>query len=236
MTDTASQPIRPDVDRILRQAFPRGVMAPALDIQKSQLAAVFPRLKTRLLAIDGAAVAYERDPLGGDGWEAGDGRLPSSPGSGDRDDHPSSYYLLFLAATAEPCRVGDGETLKIGYSVALSVMAPMALVVLQHIDEDEDRFAQSIPDISPEPVEDEDGEDIEIDRFCRERLPPAGQAALERLREEVTAALDEFGFQVLPREEQSKPVPWLEVPAMPFARPVRLSVRDALFFWAVGAA
>ncbi len=229
----SSQPIRPDVDAILRQAYPRGVMAPAFDIQTSHLADVFPRLKTRFLELDGAAVGYERDPLGGRGWSAGDGRLPSGPGAGAGDDPPSSYYLFFLAATAEPCRVGDGETLKIGYSVALSVMAPLALIVLNHMDNDD--FSFSVPDIVPEEVEVSSGEEVEIGSFCRRNLSPEGVATLERLSEEITAVLEQFGFRVLPEEEQAKPIPWLEVPAMPFARPSRLSVRDALFFLAMAA-
>ncbi|HEX9736791.1 MAG TPA: hypothetical protein VGG06_32905 [Thermoanaerobaculia bacterium] len=227
----SSQAIRPDIEKVLRQAFPKGAMALALDIQKSHLADVFPRLKTRLLELDGAAVEFERDPLGGSGWAAGGGRLPKGPGRGERDDHPSSYYLFFLAATAEPCRVGDEETLKVGFSVALSVMAPMALVVLNAIEDDEDGFAYSVPDIVPEGTEDESGELVEIDLYCRRTLPAEGLAALERLREEIGAALEQFGYLVLPEEEQDKPVPWLRVPAMPFGRPRHLTVRDALFFW-----
>jgi len=233
---SADRPIRSDVDEILRRAFPEGVMAPALDIQKSHLAEVFPRLKKRLLELDGAEVAYERDPLGGSGWSAGDGRLPSEPATTtDRDYPPSSYYLFFLAATTEPCNVGDGETVKIGYSVALSVMAPMALVVLQSMEEEADGFAHTVPDITPEPIDDGSGEEMEIGHFCREVLPAQGLAAVERLREEIGGVGEEFGFRVLPDEEQDKPVPWLQVPAMPFARPAYLSVRDALFFWAMGA-
>lgn len=208
-------------------------MAPALDIQKSHLAEVFPRLKARLLELEGAAVGFERDPLGGEGWSAGRGRLPSGPATGTVRDHPSSYYLFFLAATAEPCRVDDGETLKVGYSVALSVVAPLALIVLNHMEIDDEHFSHSVPDVTPDEVETESDEPVEIGRFCRETLPAEGLAALERLREEITATLTELGFRVLPEEEQRKPIPWLEVPAMPFARPARLSVRDALFFWAM---
>lgn len=231
---SADRPIRSDVDELLRQAFPLGVMAPALDIQKSHLAEVFPRLKARLLELGGGAVAYERDPLGGAGWNAGDGRLPSRPEiSAELDEHPSSYYLLFLTATAPSCRIGGGETLKIGYSVALSAIAPMALVVLQYMEEDEDHFAHTVPDITPEPIDDDRGEAVEIGHFCREALPPEGLAALERLRAEITATVEDFGFRMLPEEEQDKPVPWLQVPTMPFVQPARLSVRDALFFWAM---
>ncbi len=230
------QPIRPEIDALLREAFPRGVMAPALDVQDSHLAAVFPRLMKRLLELDGAAVDYERDPLGGAGWAAGDGRLPAGAGDADREDPPSSYYLFFLAATAEPCRVGDGETLKVGYSLALSVMAPVALVVLNHMEDDPDGFSHSVPDIWAEEIETGSGESMEVGRFCRATLGPEGLDALERLRGSITAAIGELGFSVLPEEEQTKPIPWLEVPAMPFARPARLTVRDALFFWAMAAA
>lgn len=233
MSGESSQPIRPDIDKALRQAFPRGVMAPALDVQKSHFADVFPRLKGKLLELDDAAVAFERDPLGGAGWSAGDGRLPSGPADTDPDDHPSSYYLLFLATTAEPCHVGNGETLKLGYSVALSVVAPMALLVLNHIEEDEEAFAHTLPDITPDTIENENGDEVEVGRYCRETLSREGLAALERLRERIAATLEEFGFCVLPEDEQAKPIPWLQVPAMPFARPSRLSVRDALFFWAM---
>ncbi len=233
MSTESSQSIHPEIDKILRQAYPQGVMAPSLDIQTSHLAEVFPRLKTNLLELDGAAIGYERDPLGGEGWSAGDGRLPPGPG-GPGGDQPASYYLLFLAATAESCRVDD-ELLKIGYSVALSVMAPAALVVLNSMDDDEDHFSQSVPDITPETVEDANGREVEIGRFCRRTLSAEGLADLERLEAEVTAAVERFGFRVMPEEELGKPVPWLQVPAMPFARPVRLSVRDALFFWAMAA-
>jgi hypothetical protein len=234
MADT--DPIRSDIDEILHQAVPRGVMAPALDIQKSHLAEVFPRLKTRLLELDGAGVDYERDPLGGDGWAAGDGPLPSGPAApGPGDDMPASYYLLFLAATAEACRVGGGDTLTVGYSVALSVMAPTALVVLNHMESDDDDFSHSVPDVMAEEVELDSGETVAIDRFCCEQLATGGVEALERLRREITEVVEGFGFSLLPEEEQNKPIPWLEVPAMPFASPVRLSVRDALFFWAMAA-
>ena len=233
MSRESPQPIRPDVEKVLREAFPRGVMAPALDVQKSYLAEVFPRLKKRLLALDGAAVAYERDPLGGSGWDAGDGRLPSGPSAGEYEERPASYYLLFLAATAEPYQIDHGLTLKVGYSVALSVMAPMALVTLNFIEDDEDHFASSVPDIAAEEIEIGNGDSIAVGDFCRERLSPQGLADLERLRGEITATVEEHGFGVLPEEEQEKPIPWLEVPAMPFARPAHLTVRDALFFWAM---
>ncbi len=233
MPTQPSQSIRPDVDAILRKAYPQGVMAPALDIQTSHLAEVFPRLKTRLLELDDAAVGYERDPLGGSGWAAGDGRLPSGPGA-PGSEHPSSYYLFFLAATAEPCRAGD-ETLTLGYSVALSVMAPAALVVLNHMESDDDDFSHSVPEINAEEVETESGEVVEVERFCRQALSPEGIAGLERLRQGILAAIEAFGYLVLPEEEQAKPIPWLQVPAMPFARPSRLTVRDALFFLAMAA-
>ena len=43
MSTESSQPIRPDIDRSLHEAFPQGVMALALDIQESHLAGVFCR-------------------------------------------------------------------------------------------------------------------------------------------------------------------------------------------------
>lgn len=233
MSTEDSQTVRADVDALLRKAYPQGLMAPAFDIQKSHLAEVFPRLKTRLLKLDDANIGYERDPLGGGGWAAGDGRLPSGP-SAPGSEHPSSYYLFFLGATAEPCRASD-ETLTLGYSVALSVMAPVALVVLNHIEKDDDDFSHSVPEINAEDVETDSGEVVEIDRFCRQTLSPEGLAGLERLHGEITGAVEEFGFLVLPEAEQGKPIPWLQVPMMPFARPSHLTVRDALFFLAMAA-
>ena len=56
------QTIRPDIDSILRKAFPKGVMEPALDIQESHLAEVFPRLKTQLLEL-GAYSEGSRPPV-----------------------------------------------------------------------------------------------------------------------------------------------------------------------------
>ncbi len=234
MQPSATQPIRPDIDAILHQAFPRGAMGPAFDIQESHLAKVFPRLKTRLLQLNSSAIRFERDPLGGSGWKAGTGHLPSDPAqSGGRsEDRPASYYLFFLATTAPACRVGDGKTLQLGFTVALSIMAPLALIVLNYFEEDD--LAYSVPEISAEAIEDENGDLMEIGAFCRQVLSAQGQAELERLRGELTALLAEFGYQILPEEEQGKPVTWLKVPPMPFAPQVaHLTVRDALFFWAI---
>ncbi len=205
-------------------------MAPALDIQKSHLAEVFPRLKKRLLELDDAAVGYERDPLGGGGWAAGDGRLPSGS-QGPGSEHPSSYYLFFLGATAEPCRVD--ETLTLGYSVALSVMAPVALIVLNHMENDD--FSHSVPEINAEAVETDSGGEVAIERFCRQTLTPEGLAGLERLCRKITGVVEAFDYLALPEEEEGKPIPSLQVPTMPFARPSHLSVRDALFFLAMAA-
>ncbi len=233
MSKDPSQPIRPDIDKLLRAAYPQGAMAPAFDIQTSHLAEVFPRLKTRLEALGGAEIAYERDPLGGEGWAAGDGRLPSGPPPTHPGDPPSSYYLFFLAATDESCRLSPGDSLKVGYTVALSVMAPLALVVLNHMEEDDDGFSHSMPEIAPELVDLDDGGEMEVGRFCREELPTGAPEALELSRGQIAAVLEELGFCLLPVEEQAKPIPWLEVPAMPFRRPARLAVRDALFFYAM---
>jgi len=234
--------IRTEFAETIHQAFPDDVLVLVMDIQESYLAEVFPRLKARLLQLEDTAIRYERDPQGGPGWSAGEGRLPPDspeeiPDPADLD-RPYSYYLFFVAPTAEMFRFGaedpdDHEegSLTVGYCVALSVLAPVAMIALTHMEED--HFTHTIPDIVPDDVEDADGRCIGIADFCREKLPEEGIRTLHDLRERIIATLEPFAVKVIPEEELKKRVPWLKLPGMGFLgrAQVDLTVRDAFFFW-----
>lgn len=233
-----SSQIRPDIAETIRKAFPDDVMALVMDIQESYLADVFPRLKTKLLEIDAASVLHERDPTGGPGWAAGDGRLPPDPAPVAPIDRPKSYYLFFLSPDDSRFRPGDGDGddlfQAIGWSVALSVLAPFAMFTLTCMERDS--VTESNPDIVPEDMEDpESGKAIDVKTYCEKYLGEDGKRILDSLHREITAVLESFDLTVVPGEELDKVVPWLKLPGISGPQPQmpwrQIAVRDAFFFW-----
>ena len=228
--------IRPDIASAIRKAFPNDVMALSMDLQKSYMADVFPRLKKQLLRIDSASLLYERDPTGGPGWEAGDGRLPPDRRPPKRRDRPTSYYTFFFSPDDTAFRPGSGEGgepfLAIGYCVALSVLAPLAMIVLTCMERDD--VTESLPDIVPEDVEDpETGRSLDIEDYCDKYLSKDAKLILDALHRNLTTVLESFEIIVVPESELVKGVPWLKLPQLlgHQLQGRQLTVRDSFFFW-----
>lgn len=112
---------------------------------------VYLQLRTELGRIENASLYFERDPDGGPGWTV-------ASDDGEDDDLSYSYYLFFLSYRGLDFEA-EGEFLdqdgiahqvegtgRAGCSVAVSMVAPVAAVVLQTIEEYEDGSC-SIPDI-----------------------------------------------------------------------------------------
>lgn len=205
---------------------------------------MYPRLKAALSHIARTAVLYEREPEGGPRWDETSNPHEDPP---DWYDESRSYYLLFVSSmdqrvkfateTAEPDEEGierrlEGEG-RIGYAVAVSLVAPFAAVRLDQLEIFENG-SQSEPDIEPN-IFDLDGRKLDSVDHYRELAGDEGCAVLSTLHCEIVRVLGECGVAVISEEDLDRPVRRLRasedvVVTLP-AKP--LTVRDAFFFRSV---
>lgn len=140
-------------------AWPDGVIDMPADSDDAPFWEVYPRLKAALSHIPGGAVSYEREPRGGPRWGE-----TSNPEEDPPDWHAESrsYCLFFVSSMDERCTFAtdtlepDEEGVKqhvqgegrIGYVVAISLVAPFAVVTLDQMEVFENG-TQSEPDVEP---------------------------------------------------------------------------------------
>jgi hypothetical protein len=202
---------------------------------------VYPRLKAALSGIPRGAVLYEREPRGG----------PVSGETSNPDEDPPdwhaesrSYCLFFVSAmderfkfatdTIEPDEEGierrfQGEG-RIGYVVAVSLVAPFAVVTLDQMEVFENG-SESEPDVEPH-IFSLDGRKLDPEDHYRELVDEAGLTVLRALRADIVRVLGECAVVVIPEEDLERPVRWLraseEVVVGLTGEPI--TVRDAFFF------
>ncbi len=122
---------------------------------------------------------------------------------------------------------GTGRT---GWSVAVSLLAPFAVITLSDIEifEDGTTFEPSIESQGFTAT----GQRIDPEAEFRKFKGEQAFAILLELRGRICDILDRYRIGVLPEEEWRKPVPWLRADEEVFVgnegEPVR--VLDALFF------
>jgi len=243
--------LREDVREAIERAWPDGVVEMAIDSEESWFRDVYPKLASAIRRIKGAHLAHERESEPLPVWfdHSDDDEYPPD------DPEPSrSYHLFFVCpegdafhyeteieGIAEPHWDGDedeselpGETVagsgRTGLAVAVSLIAPFAVINLSDMETYEDgsfseptieshRFSETGQRIDPEA------------EFLKSEGDRAFQTLL-KLRGRICDILDKQGIDVLSAAEWSKPVPELRADEEVFAgaagEPVR--VLDALFF------
>jgi len=241
--------IRNDILEAIDRAFPGKIVEDTRDPdEEDYLCELYPRLQGELSRINGAAILYERDPSGLTGesgefdWgEVADGEHEDPPES----DHWSSYHLLFLGLTDKSFRYGcDGSLMDengeeqdvegqghIGCCVAVSLLAPFAIVKLSFLEEYEDG-SYNYPDIEPS-VFNPDMTPRDMDEHFREMFDDEGVQALHSLRDKAIQIIQTHPITVLPEEELRKPVPWLRAGDETFVGKEilgrEITVQDAFF-------
>ena len=171
----------------------------------------------------------------------------------------SSYHLFFLSPNGDEfdseteCEVeadpeydeetgeeildGERETITVrgrehaGWSVAVSLVAPIAVITFSDYTVFDDRPAD-LPSVERY-AEDAEGNRFDHAEHFRKMHGERAFQVLEKLRERIAAILEKHGVTVLPEAEWRKPVPWLRgggdaLVGEVVNQPVR--VLDAFFF------
>jgi hypothetical protein len=246
--------LREDVREAIERAWPDGVLEMAFDSDESYFRDVYPKLGAAMQRIKGARLVHEREPDGGPFWFDG-----SDPEEDPPDDHvrPRSYHLFFVCPEGEAftyqCEIespaepvceedwdenevpmatletvaGSGRT---GWAVAVSLLAPFAVITLSDMESFEDGSTTE-PSIESHGYT-ETGQPVDEETAFREFKGEQAFEILLKLRGRICDILSRYGIGVLPEEEWRKPVPWLradeEVLVGTMGEPIR--VLDALFF------
>jgi hypothetical protein len=247
--------LREDVREAVERAWPGGVVEMAFDADESWFQDVYSKLASAIRRIKGAQLAHEREPESEPVWFDSDHEeYPPL------DFEPSrSYHLFFVCPEGEAFQyeteiesigepdwyadeddrdedeselpmetvAGSGRT---GWAVAVSLVAPFAVITLSDMETYEDGsfseptiesqgFTETFQRIDPEAA------------FLKSKGERAFQKLL-KLRGRICNILDKLGIGVLPEAEWRKPVPGLRADSGVFAgaagEPLR--VLDALFF------
>jgi hypothetical protein len=242
---------RRDVREAIERAFPDGVVEMAFDSDESYFWDVHPKLGAAIQRLKGARLVHEREAEGGPIWFD-----DSDPEEDPPDDHvrPRSYHLFFVCPKGEAftyeCEIeslaepgweedsngdempmetvaGSGRT---GWSVAVSLLAPFAVIILGDMETFEDGSI-SEPSIESRGSA-EAGQPIDEEAEFRKSKGEKAFQILLKLRRGICDILSRYGVSVLPEEEWRKPVPWLRADEEVLVETMEKSIRvlDALFF------
>ena len=230
-----------DLAGLIRKAFPEGVVELPADADEIDEDAAYPDLKRELAAIDGALLMYERPPDGGPVWD--DEADPCEDPPSDFE-HARSYLLLFLALndnrfhyeTEDMIDDEQGTTRvqgtgRIGCTVAISVLAAVALVKFDDMEQLDDG-SEILPQVEDR-IFDLDFTPVDLESHFRSRMGDEATHALKNLADEIATILAAHRIRVLSKHELVMPVPWLRageetlIGADPDAT---VTVRNAFFF------
>ncbi len=240
--------LREDAREAVDRAWPEGVVDMAFDADESYFWDVYPKLAAAVQRIKGARLVHEREPEGGPVWFDHSDPEEEPP---DDQERSRSYHLFFVCPegqafvyeTEMQSLGGLGEddenewpmetvtgTGRTGWSVAVSLLAPFAVITLSDMETFEDGCT-SEPSIESLGFTDM-GQRIDPEaEFRKFKGEPAFEVLL-KLRGRICDILSRYGIGILPEEEWRKPVPWLraddEVLVGTAGEPIR--VLDALFF------
>ena len=225
----------------IRDAWPDGVIDVSVDRDDAPFWDVYQKLKAALSRFRRSAIFFEREPEGGPRWDE-----TSNPDEDPPDWHDASrsYGLFFVSSiderlrfetdTNEPDEEGierrfQGEG-RIGYVVAVSIVAPLAVVALDQMEVFENG-SRSEPDVEPH-IFDLDGRKVDPEDHYREFVDEAGFTVLKGLRAEIVRVLGRFAVAVIPEGDLERSVRWLRASEdVVVGEPI--SVRDAFFFRSV---
>jgi len=202
---------------LLRKAFPDGVVELPADVDEIDLDAAYPGLKQKLAAVDGALLLYERPPDGGPVWD--DETDPSEDPPSDFE-HARSYLLMFLALNDERFHyeaedlIEDEQsttrvqgTGRIGCTVAVSVLASVALVKFDDMEQLDDG-SEILPQVEDR-IFDLDLNPVDLELHFRNRMGDEATQALQTLAHRIATILAAHGIRVLSKHELAMVVPWL---------------------------
>lgn len=238
--------IRQDILDAIRKAHPDGIIYLEYDEEESYLYDMVPALERKLRRIKGTTILYERPPAGEDASSESEEAFDDSMDEEFAiDDLSYSYYLYHLGFSdpefsyeTDTVNPDDEDVMQtvagvgwIGCSVAVSVVAPFAVITLCDMEFFDDG-SRTIPDIPPS-LFGMDGKPLDMDEHYRETMGEAAAQRIRALRDEIAGILDEFDISVMPEDELCKPVPGLRADPEVFAGledGTGLSVQDAFFY------
>ncbi len=193
-----------DVDNAIWKAWPDGVVNIPANPETS-LSDIYSRLKDRLSQVPGASVKYERAPQG-----------QTNP-----DEGPCSYWVVFIAPTAElynftsdsirPDEDGVDQPVSgegwMGCMVAISAIAPFAVVRLDELEVYENG-SKMVPEVEPHMC-DFDMRPLDMEKHYLEVFDEYGLVVLTELRAAVYRILEELEIPVIPQAELERQAPGL---------------------------
>ena len=241
-SETESRAAGRGLVQLVRNLFPDGIVELPADFDEVDIEAASVDLRRDLTGIDGADLLYEQEPRGGPVWD--DDADPEEDPPTDFE-HTRSYLLMFLALRGEPfCYetedlVEDESgverkvpgTGRIGCTVAVSLLAPVAIVRFGDMEQLDDgsqilpQIDDSIFDLAERPIDPE--------THFRSMMGEEAVEALRRLAETITARLAACGVRTLAASELKKPLRWLRAgqeTLIGTGPDSVITVRDALFF------
>jgi hypothetical protein len=228
---------RKDLTAVLERLWPDGLVEMNVDYEDSWFFEIQSKLTRALQGLKGCSLPFEREAEGEPVWWDG-----SDPDGDPPDDFiPNrSYHLYFVAPdgpgfefTTEAEEVTDDGTEivpgagRTGWCVAVSLLAPFAVVTLSEWIESEDG-ATTDPTIESY-LEDSDGTRLDPEQNFREMVDEPVFSQLIAVRAKIEKILEKNGVEVLPETEWSKPLPGFRLDGG-IAAPDPPRVLDTLFF------
>lgn len=239
--------LRLDVLRALERAFPDGIVEPVW-YEDSWLADAWDDLREEMARVPDASLLHDRCPFIEIRWSIDMGEDdeddPEAWDDPGWDDLERSYGLFFLGPPGEAFRfesemdvpTDEGEWRlargfgRIGWIVAVSAVAPYALLRVRSLDTEDD--VPLDPDIEQR-MFDEEGRPVSEEDVLREGLGDGENRALDRLRDRIVEMLRSRGIAVLSEAELAAPLPrmrWSPEVLVGVDADGSLTVEDALFF------
>jgi hypothetical protein len=245
--------LRLEVRDAIERAWPDGVVEMSFDTDENYFLDIYPQLRAAMQRFRGARLVHEREPERGPVWFDDSDPEEDPP----NDQEPTrSYHLFFVCPDGEAFtyeteagtlvaageaeeKAGDENEMRVeavagsgrtGWSVAVSLLAPFAVVTLDGMESFEDG-STSEPSVESWGVT-ETGQRIDSEAEFRRFKGDRAFEILLRLRARICGVLGRYGITVLSEPEWRKPVPWLRAGEEVFAGSTGgpLRVLDALFF------
>jgi hypothetical protein len=224
----------------IERVWPDGVVE-IIDVEEAPFWDTYPALKARLSRIHGSELVYERKAAGGPRWDEGSDPHEEPPAW---SEPTRSYHLFFLSPsdprysfdteTIEPDEAGveqrfDGQG-RIGHTIAVSLVAPFALVALDEFETFENG-SRSEPGVAGH-LFDLEGKRLDLESHYLELFGEEAMRVLAKQRDKIARILKAHAISILPAEHLDAPVPRLragEDVLQGFTKEP-LTVRDAFFF------